>query len=120
MGYGARGALTERSIPESDKQGYGNSELDGEQMRAPGEGDVADAVRRGGGGGHAGEEEIGGDLDAKAKEHERALHERGQRTGAEIEAEEKEDWTGKSGGVDLKEALSGEGRGTEVVLAAEE
>lgn len=87
-------------------------------MRAPGEGDVAEAVRRGGGGGHAEEGDLAGDLDRKKVEHDEELQRRGKRTSGEIEEEEREDWTGKGGSVDVGEALGG--RGTKVVLATEE
>lgn len=118
MAKGDRGPLKEKDISGSDDAHPYSKQpnLEGEQMRAPGEGEVADAVRTGGGGGHAGEPSITGDLDAKKKEHEEELHARGQRTGAEIEEEEKEDWTDKK--ADVAEALSG--RGTKIVLAAEE
>ncbi|KIW41046.1 uncharacterized protein PV06_06643 [Exophiala oligosperma] len=124
-GSGARGPLTENLIPESDAQNYSqNSELEGEQMRMAGEGDVARAVRRGGGGGHAGEESLTADVDRKQAEHEAELHKRGERTGKEIEEEGNEDWTGKK--ADVASALVGgreridEGERPKVVLAAEE
>ena len=116
LGYGDTGPLKEKDISESNKMNYANSELDGEQMRAPGEGEVAEAVRTGGGGGHAGEGSLTANMDQKAAEHKEILHERGERTGAEIEAEDKEDWTGKK--ADVGEALGG--RDTKVVLAADE
>ena len=116
LSYGDTGPLKEKDISESDKQNYASSELDGEQMRAPGEGEVARAVERGGGGGHKEESSLTADMDRKAEEHKDALHARGERTGAEIEDEEKEDWTGKR--ADVGEALGG--RDTKVVLAAEE
>ena len=87
-------------------------------MRAPGEGDVASAVTEKRFGGHGEEEGLMQNMDEKTKAHKEALHDRGERTGAEIEEEEKEDWTGKKGDVDVAEALGG--RGTAVVLAAEE
>jgi len=124
-GSGARGPLTENLIPESDSQNYSkNSELEGEQMRMAGEGDVAQAVRQGGGGGHAGEESLTSEMDRKTAEHEAELHKRGERTGKEIEEEEKEDWTGKK--ADVASALGGEretideGDRPKVVLAPEE
>lgn len=117
LGQGDTGPLKERDISESDQQFYSkDGNLDGEQMRAPGEGDVADAVRSGGGGGHGEQESITSNLDAKAEAHKEELHARGQRTEAEIEEEEGEDWTGKK--ADIGEALAG--RGNKVVLAAEE
>lgn len=85
-------------------------------MRAPGEGEVAEAVSKGGGGGHGEEESLTQNLDAKAERHKEELHARGEKTGAEIEEEEKEDWTGKK--ADVGEALSG--RGNKIVLAPEE
>jgi hypothetical protein len=125
LGSGETGRLTERSIPESDAQGYSaKGNLDGEQMRAPGEGDVAEAVRQGGGGGHLGQESLTSDLDRKKAEHQAELHRRGERTGKEIEEEEKEDWTGKS--ADVASALTKGREGLDesmrpgVVLAAEE
>ncbi|KAK4942188.1 hypothetical protein LTR10_018080 [Elasticomyces elasticus] len=125
MGAGERGPLTEKLIPESDAQHYNpNSELDGEQMRMPGEGDVAKAVRSGGGGGHAGEDSLTSDLDRQGAEHDAELHKRGERTGKEIEEEEKEDWTGKK--ADIASALGGgresieESDRPKVVLAPEE
>lgn len=87
-------------------------------MRAPGEGDVADAVTEKRFGGHGEEEELMENMEEKTKAHREALHERGKRAGAEIEEEGNEDWTGKKGEVDLGQALGG--RGTAVVLAAEE
>ncbi len=87
-------------------------------MRAPGEGDVASAVEEKKFGGHGEEGELGGNMDEKARAHAAMLHERGERTGREIEEEGREDWTGKKGDVDVGEALGG--RGTAVVLAAED
>ena len=90
-------------------------------MRMPGEGDVAEAVTNQGPGGKTGaggeEESLTQNMDAKAEAHKQALHERGERTGAEIEEEEKEDWTGKKNSVDLGQALGG--RGIAVVEAPE-
>ena len=119
LGQGDTGPLKEKDISESDSQNYSNKpDTEGEQMRAPGEGDVADAVANKDGNQGAGEEEsIGQNMDAKTEAHKQALHERGERTGAEIEKEEKEDWTGKKGSVDLGEALGG--RGTAIVTASE-
>ena len=119
MAAGDRGPLKERDISRSDAHPYANDgNLEGEQMRAPGEGDVAQAVKQGGGGGHAEEGELTGDMDRKKMEHDEELKKRGERTMEEIEEEEKEDWTGKRGDVDVGEALGG--RGNKVVLAAEE
>lgn len=107
----------EKQIPKSDEYHDGkDGNLEGEQMRAPGEGDVADAVKEGGGGGHAGGDSITSNLDAKTKAHKEELHARGHRTGAEIEEEEKEDWTGKK--ADVGEALGG--RDNKIVLAPEQ
>jgi len=126
MASGETGPLTEKSIPRSDRQNYseGDSNLEGEQMRMPGEGDVAEAVRKGGGGGHEEERSLTQNIDAKVAEHEAELHRRGERTGKEIEEEEKEDWTGKK--ADIASALH-EGREDRdkanrpaMVLAAEE
>ncbi|EXJ76984.1 hypothetical protein A1O3_10141 [Capronia epimyces CBS 606.96] len=121
LGSGERGPLTEKLIPESDEQSYakGDSNLEGEQMRAPGEGDVARAVRSGGGGGHGEQDSLTENLGAKEAEHERELHKRGERTGKEIEEEEKEDWTGRK--ADIASALGdGRDRSPKVVLAPEE
>lgn len=86
-------------------------------MHAPGEGDVANAVMGGmsktGGGEQASLME---NIDAKTEAH-KPLHERGKRTGAEIEEERNEDWTGKKNNVDLWRALGG--RGMAVVEAPE-
>ena len=120
LGRGDTGALKQKDIPGSDAQNYsGDSNLEGEQMRAPGEGEVAEAVMRGGGKTGAGgeEESLSQNMGAKTAAHKQALHERGERTGAEIEEEEKEDWTGKKKSVDLGQALGG--RGIAVVEAPE-
>ncbi|KAJ9603219.1 hypothetical protein H2200_012514 [Cladophialophora chaetospira] len=126
MAAGERGPLTEKSIPGSDAQHYaeGDSNLEGEQMRMAGEGDVADAVRTGGGGGHGEEPSLTQNMEKKVAEHEEELHKRGERTAEEIEEEEKEDWTGKK--ADIASALN-EGRENRdeanrpaMVLAAEE
>lgn len=117
LGAGDTGPLKEEDISRSDQahpyEKDGN--LEGEQMRAPGEGEVAEAVRSGGGGGHLGQEDLMSDIDRKAAEHDAELKRRGERTGQEIEEEEKEDWTNKK--ADVSEALSG--RETKVVLAPE-
>jgi hypothetical protein len=120
LGRGETGALTQNKIPESDAQNYSKDpNQEGEQMRAPGEGDVADAVVRGRGktGGGGEEESLVQNMEAKTEAHKQALHERGKRTGAEIQEEEKEDWTGKKNSVDLGQALGG--RGMAVVEAPE-
>lgn len=137
LGYGDSGALKERDISESDQQNYSNKpdpNLEGEQMRAPGEGDVAAAVQgtaENSRTGHAEGESLTANMDAKVGAHEDELHARGKRTGKEIEEEEGEDWTGMRGKVDLNAALGRDGkdgevtgvgeteRGTGVVLAAE-
>jgi len=105
MASGETGPLTEKKIPDSDSQNYskGDSNLEGEQMRMAGEGDVAEAVRTGGGGGHGEEDSLTQDMDKKRAEHDAELHKRGERTGQEIEEEEKEDWTGKK--ADIASAL---------------
>ena len=122
LGSGDTGPLTQRDMSESDAaHSFGDpntANLDGEQMRASGEGEVAQAVKQGGGGGHAEEDDLAGDLDRKKEEHDQELKHRGMRTSQEIEEEEKEDWTGKRGDVDVGEALGG--RGPKVVLAPEE
>lgn len=117
LGRGETGALTEKKLPKSDEHPYAkDGNLEGEQMRAPGEGEVADAVRTGGGGGHAEQDSLTDNMAAKTEDHKQELHDRGERTGAEMEDDENEDWTGKK--ADVAEALSG--RDTKVVLAPEE
>jgi hypothetical protein len=114
------GSLKEKDIPGSDAQNYSNDpNTEGEQMRAPGEGDVANAVMGGAGkrGGGGEQESLTENIDAKAEAHKQALQERGERTGAEIEEENNEDWTGKKNSVDLGRALGG--RGMAVVEAPE-
>jgi hypothetical protein len=121
LGAGDTGPLKEKQIPESDAQNYskGDSNLEGEQMRMPGEGEVARAVRSGGGGGHAEEGSLTGDITRQEKEHAQALHERGERTGKEMEEEGEEDWTGKK--ADIAQALGHDDQHRPgVVLAAEE
>lgn len=113
LGRGDTGPLKEKNIGQSGK---GDGDLEGEQMRAPGEGEVAEAVKSGGGGGHAEQDSLTENLDAKTEDHKQQLHDRGERTGAEIEEEEKEDWSDKK--ADIGEALGG--RGTKIVLAAEQ
>lgn len=115
LGRGDTGPLKEKDIGQSDSK---DGELEGEQMRAPGEGEVADAVRSGGGGGHGEQDSLTQKLDEKTQEHKETLHARGERTGAEIEEDEQEDWTDKK--ADVGEALSGPGRDIKVVLAAEQ
>ena len=112
--------MKKKDIPASDAQNYSaDPGIHGEQMRAPGEGDVADAVTKGTGKTGAGgeQESLLQNMDAKTEAHKQTLHERGERTGKEIEDEEKEDWTGKKHSVDLGQALSG--RGIAVVEAPE-
>lgn len=116
LGAGDTGPLKEHDISESDQHPYSEDpNLEGEQMRMAGEGDVAHAVKSGGGGGHKGMGDLAGDMDRKTREHQTELQRRGERTGQEIEEEEHEDWTNKS--ADVGEALGG--RGTKVVLAPE-
>ena len=117
LARGDTGPLKEKDIGQSNSHPYSKEpNLEGEQMRAPGEGEVAEAVKTGGGGGHLGQESLTQNLDAKTEAHREELHSRGQKTGAEIEEEGKEDWTGKK--ADVGEALAG--RGNKVVLAPEE
>lgn len=118
LGQGDTGPLKEKDVSRSDAaHNYSkDGNLEGEQMRAPGEGNVADAVKSGGGGGHAGQDSLTENLDAKAERHKEELHARGQKTGAELEEEEKEDWTDRK--ADVGEALSG--RDTKIVLAPEQ
>lgn len=116
LGAGDTGPLKVKDVSKSDQHPYSkDGNLEGEQMRAPGEGEVAEAVRSGGGGGHLGQDDLVGDLDRKARDHEAELKRRGERTGQEIEEEEHEDWTNKR--ADVGEALAG--RGNKVVLAPE-
>lgn len=118
LGRGDTGPLKEKDMSQSDSahEYSKDGNLEGEQMRAPGEGEVADAVKSGGGGGHKEEASLTENLDAKTEDHKQELHARGQRTGAEIEEEEKEDWSDKK--ADIGQALGG--RGTGIVLAAEQ
>jgi hypothetical protein len=49
-------------------------------------------------------------IDARTEAHNQALHERGGRTGAEIEGDKNEDWTGRNkNSIDLGRALGGRG-----------
>ncbi|KAI1386548.1 uncharacterized protein F4822DRAFT_319802 [Hypoxylon trugodes] len=68
LGYGIRGAPAgEEQFGRTHEQVGRNRELEGEQMRAPGEGDVADVVQRKPGAG--GEQpDLAGDLDRKKRE----------------------------------------------------
>ncbi|KIV97821.1 hypothetical protein PV10_01527 [Exophiala mesophila] len=122
LGAGDTGPLKEKSIPESDRQGYstGDSNLEGEQMRAPGEGEVVQAVRRGGGGGHQDADSLTENLGSKTEEHAQELHKMGEKTGKELEEEqENEDWTGKK--ADIAQALGQDDQARPgVVLAAED
>lgn len=121
LGAGDTGKLKEKQIPESDAQNYskGDSNLEGEQMRMAGEGEVARAVCSGGGGGHAEERSLTGDINRQENDHTQALHERGERTGKELEEKGDEDWTGKK--ADIAQALGQEDQHRPpVVLAAEE
>jgi hypothetical protein len=120
LGHGDTGSLKEKDIPGSDAQNYSDDpNTEGEQMRAPGEGDVANAVMGGMGkaGGSGEQESLMENIGAKMEAHKQALHERGEKTGAEIEEEKNEDWTGKKNNVDLRRALGG--RGMAVVEAPE-
>ena len=114
LSHGDTGSLKEKDIPESDAQNYSNEpNTEGEQMRAPGEGDVANAVMGGTGktGGGGDQKSLVENIDAKTEAHKQALHKRGERTGAEIEQEKNEDWTGKKNNVDIGRALGGRGMG---------
>ena len=120
LGHGDTGSLKEKVIPGSDAQNYSNEpSTEGEQMRAPGEGDVTNSVMGGTGktGGGGDQESLVENIDAKTEAHRQALHEKGERTRAEIEKENNEDWTGKKSSVDLGRALGG--RGMAVVEAPE-
>ncbi|KKY21712.1 hypothetical protein UCRPC4_g03479 [Phaeomoniella chlamydospora] len=114
LARGSEGPLTEKSIPSSDAQNYstGDSNLEGEQMRAPGEGDVAFAVE-GTHGGAKSEPSFTEDLEQKKEAHRQALEESGQ----SMEEREREDWTGKKNSVNIEEALGGRGNG--VVLTGD-
>lgn len=119
LARGDTGPLRQNDTSTSDAQNYSKDPvLEGEQMRPPGEGDVASAVTDKTFGGHGEEGSYTENIEEKTQAHDAALHQRGERTGAEIEQEEQEDWTGKKGNVDLGEALGG--RGNAVVLAAED
>lgn len=126
LGAGDTGDLVEKDIGQSKTQNFGPSDpnLEGEQMRAPGEGDVADAqsTERKEGMGIAGSQgDLAGDMDRKKEQHMEALKEEGKslpRTAGGDEVPEEENWTGRKGNVNLSEALGN--RGTAVVLAAEE
>ena len=85
LGYGSTGPLTEKPTPASDAQQYSKSELDGEQMRAPGEGDVADAVTGKKYGGHSEQASLTENIREKSEQHREALHERGIQTQAEMQ-----------------------------------
>lgn len=116
LGYGDTGPLKEKSLPGSDAQKYSkDGNLEGEQMRAPGEGEVAEAVRTGGGGGHKSDVSMMENIEDKKQEHADELHKRGEKTAAEQEAGDDEDWTGKKAEVDVGEALAG----SKIVLAAD-
>ncbi|KAI0134780.1 hypothetical protein BJ170DRAFT_611250 [Xylariales sp. AK1849] len=70
LGYGTRGAPAgEEKYGKTAEQVGRNRELDGEQMRAPGEGDVADAVRRKPGASGS-QPDLASDLDRKKAEQE--------------------------------------------------
>jgi hypothetical protein len=116
LGHGDTGSLKEKDIPA---QNYSNEpSTEGEQMRTPGEGDVANAVMSGTGKTGGGDQKsLVENIDAKTEAHKQALHERGERTRAEIEKEKNEDWTGRKNNVDLGRALGG--RGMAVVEAPE-
>ncbi|KAL9619562.1 MAG: hypothetical protein Q9160_005838 [Pyrenula sp. 1 TL-2023] len=120
LGYGDTGPLKERSDIATDPETAAGRDpnLEGEQMRAAGEGDIAKAVTSEASHTFGEGQDVGGDLGRKAEEHKAMLHERGQKTPGEIEREEKEDWTGRKGEVDLEGALGGRGKG--VVLQADD
>jgi hypothetical protein len=119
LGHGDTGSLKEKDIPKSDAQNYSNEpSTEGEQMRAPGEGNVANAVMNGTGKTGGGDQKsLLENIDAKTEAHKQALHEREERARAEIEKEKNEDWTGRKNNVDLGRALGG--RGMAVVEAPE-
>lgn len=119
LGYGETGPLKERPIASDGETVAGRDpNLEGEQMRAPGEGDVASAVTGTQTRTYGTGQDVGADIDKKTEEHKAALHAKGQKTPGEIEREEREDWTGKKGDVDLEGALGGRGKG--VVLQADD
>jgi hypothetical protein len=120
LGHGDTDSLKEKDTPGPDAQNHPDDpNMEGEQMRAPGEGDVANAVMGGTSktGSGAELESLMENIDAKTEAHKQAFHERGEKTGAEIEEEKNEDWTGKKNNVDLRRALGG--RGMAVVEAPE-
>ncbi|KAI1134339.1 hypothetical protein F5Y05DRAFT_398381 [Hypoxylon sp. FL0543] len=68
LGYGIRGAPAgEERFGRTQEQVGRSRELEGEQMRAPGEGDVAGAVERKAGAGGS-EPDLASDLDRKKRE----------------------------------------------------
>jgi hypothetical protein len=120
LGHGDTDSLKEKDTPGPDAQNHPDDpNMEGEQMRAPGEGDVTNSVMGGTGktGGGGDQESLVENIDAKTEAHRQALHEKGERTRAEIEKENNEDWTGKKSSVDLGRALGG--RGMAVVEAPE-
>ncbi|KAL9111358.1 MAG: hypothetical protein Q9227_004235 [Pyrenula ochraceoflavens] len=149
LGYGDTGALKEKDLGESNALNAAEGDfaagrdpnLEGEQMRAPGEGDVANTIRDPQKHTYATEGSLTNDMDRKEAEHRRKLHETGRLTagemgrtaeigtgsgrageiGEEVEVggrDANEDWTGKKGNVDMESALGGRGKG--VVLQAED
>lgn len=111
LGAGERGPLVSRPLSNSTAETASSSELEGEQMRAPGEGDVADAVKNKADKGGFGEQKsLTADLDAKKAEHEEKLEKYG------LLPQRDTDWIG-SKEVDVQGALGG--RGTAVVGVGE-
>lgn len=108
LGSGDTGPLTEKALPKSTAETVSSSENDGEQMRAPGEGEIADAVQNKAEKGGFGEQEsLTRDMDAKKAEHEEKLKKYGLLP--ERDPEEREDWSGAGKEVDIDAALGGRG-----------
>ncbi|KAL8691790.1 MAG: hypothetical protein Q9218_003066 [Villophora microphyllina] len=96
LGYGYR----DSSGDAGEKMGEPVSDLTGEQMRAPGEGDVASAQDKKHGFGE--QPDLASDLDRKKAEQQERLEDRynGGASGK-----------GGPGGVDVQSAIGGEGKG---------
>ncbi|KAL8947895.1 MAG: hypothetical protein Q9222_005870 [Ikaeria aurantiellina] len=96
LGYGAR----DSSGDAGDKMGEPVSSLTGEQMRAPGEGDIASAQDKKHGFGE--QADLASGLDRKKEEQQERLDERYSGGGS---------GTGGPGGVDIQSAIGGGGKG---------
>ncbi|KAL8714391.1 MAG: hypothetical protein Q9220_001724 [cf. Caloplaca sp. 1 TL-2023] len=96
LGYGAR----DSSGDAGDKIGEPVSNVEGEQMRAAGEGDIASAQDKKHGFGE--QADLASDLDRKKEEQQERLDERHNGSGS---------GTGGPGGVDVQSAIGGGGKG---------